>query len=199
MMATVEQWITSHGYVGLFLLLVVGMPGVPVPMETLLTFSGFLIYKGDFGWGAALAWAGAGGVCGITLSYVLGSTCGWWLIHKVSRRLRITEDHFEKVQRWFDRYGRWTLVFGYFIPGFRHAIGYVSGMTRMRYRNFALFAYTGSALWGASFMLLGYLLGPAWQDARGWVSQGHAVLLWVLGTLVGLSPIAWFLWRLRRS
>lgn len=40
----VFSWITQHGYPAIFGLLVLGIIGLPVPDETLLTFVGYLIY-----------------------------------------------------------------------------------------------------------------------------------------------------------
>ena len=39
------QWITQHGYAGIFSLLIFGIVGLPVPDEWLLTFSGYLVFK----------------------------------------------------------------------------------------------------------------------------------------------------------
>ena len=40
-------WITQYGYFAIFLLLVCGIVGLPVPDETLLTFAGYLVFKGN--------------------------------------------------------------------------------------------------------------------------------------------------------
>jgi membrane protein DedA with SNARE-associated domain len=40
-------WITHYGYVAIFLLLMFGIVGLPVPDEALLTFVGYLSFKGD--------------------------------------------------------------------------------------------------------------------------------------------------------
>ena len=49
---TLEQqvlaWIAQYGYLAIFCLLVFGIVGLPVPDETLLTFTGYLVFKGHF-------------------------------------------------------------------------------------------------------------------------------------------------------
>lgn len=40
-------WITHYGYVAIFVLLMLGIVGLPVPDEALLTFVGYLSFKGD--------------------------------------------------------------------------------------------------------------------------------------------------------
>ena len=39
-------WIAQYGYLAIFCLLMFGIVGLPVPDETLLTFTGYLVYKG---------------------------------------------------------------------------------------------------------------------------------------------------------
>src|SRR3954452_2569042 len=97
----VIAWISQYGYLAIFTLLVLGIVGLPVPDETLLTFTGYLVYTGHLS--LPLAWlsAFAGSACAITLSYVLGRTFALKLIHRYARCLRITEEHIEKAHRSF--------------------------------------------------------------------------------------------------
>ncbi len=39
------HWIKAYGYVGLFTSLMLGMFGLPVPDESILTFAGYLVFK----------------------------------------------------------------------------------------------------------------------------------------------------------
>ena len=159
----VLAWITQYGYVAIFFLLILGIVGLPVPDETLLTFSGYLIFKGQFVLPFAFLAAFAGSACGITLSYWLGRTFGMALIHRYGRYVRITEDHVRKAHAWFERVGHWGLTFGYFVPGVRHLTAYAAGMSDVRPPQFAVFAYSGGLLWVSAFLGLGYFLGERWQ------------------------------------
>src|SRR6266496_2169533 len=151
----VLAWIAQYGYVAIFSLLVLGIVGLPVPDETLLTFTGYLVFQGHLSLPLAFLSGFAGSACGITLSYVLGRTFGLKLIHRYGRYLRITEDHVEKAHAWFRRAGHWSLTFGYFIPGVRHFTAYAAGMSDVEPHQFGLFAYSGAALWAATFISLG--------------------------------------------
>jgi membrane protein DedA with SNARE-associated domain len=42
----VLAWIAQYGYLAIFSLLVLGIVGLPVPDETLLTFTGYLVFRG---------------------------------------------------------------------------------------------------------------------------------------------------------
>ena len=41
----VLDWISHYGYPAIFCLLMLGIVGLPVPDETLLTFTGYLIFS----------------------------------------------------------------------------------------------------------------------------------------------------------
>src|SRR5215467_2554880 len=101
----VLAWITQYGYVAIFSLLVLGIVGLPVPDETLLTFTGYLVFKGHLSLPLAFAAALGGSSCGISISYWLGRTFGLKLIHRYGRYLRIREDHLAKAHAWFERAG----------------------------------------------------------------------------------------------
>src|SRR5512133_1564689 len=147
----VIAWITQYGYLAIFLLLVTGIVGLPVPDETLLTFTGYLIFKGHLSLPLAFATAFAGSASGMTISYTLGRTFGLALVHRYGKYLRITEAHINKAHAWFERVGHWGLTFGYFIPGVRHFTAYAAGMTEVSSHHFALYAYSGGLLWVSTF------------------------------------------------
>ena len=189
----VLAWITQYGYVAIFCLLILGIVGLPVPDETLLTFSGYLIYKGTFGIPGAFAAAFFGSACGITVSFWLGRTFGMKLIHRYGRYVRITEDHIQKAHSWFERVGHWGLTFGYFVPGVRHLTAYAAGMSEVAPHQFAVFAYSGAILWVSAFLSLGYFLGERWQAVE---KNIHSYLVWITlaGAIVLASFLAWRKW-----
>jgi len=194
-MGQIETWIGQYGYAAIFFMLVLGIVGLPVPDETLLTFSGFLVFQGRLRLPLAYGSALAGSLCGITLSYVLGRTFGLGLIHRYGRYLRITEDHVQKAHTWFRRVGHWGLTFGYFVPGVRHLTAYAAGMSDLEPRQFALFAYPGGAAWVATFIGLGYFLGDRWQTVEGNIH--HYLLLATVLAIIALA--AWLVWRKRKA
>jgi membrane protein DedA with SNARE-associated domain len=184
-------WITEYGYAAIVALLMLGIVGLPVPDETLLTFTGYLVFRGTFRLPLAFAAAFAGSACGITVSYSLGRIFGLKLIHRYGRYVRIREDHVEKAHAWFRKAGHWSLTFGYFIPGVRHLTAYAAGMSALEAPQFALFAYLGACLWVSAFLSLGYFLGDRWESVEHNI---HHYLVYL--TLAGVIALAgYFVWR----
>jgi membrane protein DedA with SNARE-associated domain len=193
-MELVQHWIGQYGYFGIFGLLVLGIVGLPVPDETLLTLVGYLLSRGKLHFAPAMTAALLGSACGITLSYLLGRTTGYYLLHRYGPRVHVTQDKLDRVHAWFKRFGGLTLTFGYYVPGVRHLTAYVAGTSKLEYPVFAAFGYTGAVLWTATFISLGYFLGEHWSEA---LSHEHNMALIVCGLALG-GALLWWLRRLRR-
>ena len=192
----VFQLISQYGLIALFFLLVLGIVGLPVPDETLLTFCGYLVYKGNFHYLPTVLVAFAGSVCGITTSYIIGRTGGLYLVHKYGRYVHLTQARLDTVHQWFERMGRWTLFFGYFMPGVRHFTAVVAGSSELEPHVFALFAYTGGFLWVLTFISLGYFLGEQWSHIT---EEIHTVLLGITGAIVAAAIVYWLIRRRKRK
>lgn len=190
-MELVHHWITQYGYVAIFSLLVLGIVGLPVPDETLLTFAGYLVYQGRLQILPTFLAALLGSMCGISVSYLLGYTAGYHLIKKYGRWIHITPDRLNYAHEWFERLGKFALTFGYYIPGVRHLTAYVAGASKLEFPVFAAFGYGGAVLWTTTFIVLGYVLGERWERIAGEVH--HAVL--VAGSVIGGLAIVYLLWK----
>lgn len=184
------EYLTHYGPIVLFLAQVLGIVGLPIPDELLMTVAGALVRRGDMSGTATLAAALAGSSSGITVSYVLGRTVGSAALH---RWLHVPDEAFGRAQRWFDRFGHWLLTFGYFIPGVRHLTAIAAGSAPLSYGHFARAAYPGAVLWCCVFVGLGYWAGD--EGARivsalhGHVRIGVAVA----ATLVGaFFAVRWY-------
>jgi membrane protein DedA with SNARE-associated domain len=194
----VLHWIAQYGYAALFCLLMLGIVGLPVPDETLLTFTGYLIYSHQLRPAPAAATVLAGTICGITLSYALGRTFGLALIHRFGKYVHLTEQRLAKAHMFFERAGHWSLTFGYFIPGVRHLTAYAAGVSCLEPHRFALFAYTGAFLWAGVFLTLGYFLGERWQAVSAQIHRHLTIACLAAAALIALY-LVWRKWRAKQS
>ncbi|HEY1756765.1 MAG TPA: DedA family protein [Bryobacteraceae bacterium] len=184
-----EHWISAYGYPAIFLMLVLGILGLPIPDETILAFCGYLIFKGTLHGVPAYLSALAGSWCGISLSYTIGRTLGTTAVSRYGKRLHLTEDRLARVHQWFDRVGHWALAIGYFIAGVRHLTAIVAGMSGLEFSSFALYAWSGGAIWALTFILLGYFLGDQWKTIEEIVHRdlGYASLALIAVVAVALG------------
>ena len=145
------EWITRYGYAGIFLLLMLGIVGLPVPDETLLTFVGYLAFKGKLALLPSVTAAFLGSSTGISLSYGVGRVAGSRVVTKLSPLLHLSAEHIEKGRVWFQRWGKWALIIAYFVPGVRHLVALLAGASSLPLHIFAPFAYCGALVRDADF------------------------------------------------
>ena len=191
MESQIIAWITQYGYLAIFVLLIFGIVGLPVPDETLLTFTGYLIYRRELSMPVAFAAAVAGSASGMTISYALGRSFGLALLHRFGKHVHLTPERLARAHAWFERIGHWALTVGYFIPGVRHLTAYAAGMTEVAPHQFALFAYSGTVLWVTAFLSLGYFLGERWKVVELHVERYLVGLSIALAVLLG----GYWIWR----
>lgn len=182
-------WLTQYKALALFLLLALGIVGLPIPDETLMTFAGILIAKGYLEIVPTLCAAYSGSIAGISLSYFIGRTAGSYLLNRYGRYLGLTEKKINKAHVWFEKIGKWTLLVGYFIPGIRHLTGYVAGATELRFSQFAIFAYTGAFIWASLFLMLGYFSSQHWERVVAFTIDNieHIVILLLMVLLISVG------------
>jgi membrane protein DedA with SNARE-associated domain len=170
------DWLVRYGAPLLFFAQVLGIVGVPIPDELLLTVAGALVAKGLMSGPWTLVAAIAGCLAGITVSYAIGRTIGITILR---RRFERHGPVIDRAQAWFRRFGGWLLTFGYFIPGVRHVTAISAGSGCLDYREFAAYAYPGGALWCLVFLSLGYFAGDRSRELLD-AARSHSALAAIL-------------------
>jgi membrane protein DedA with SNARE-associated domain len=186
-MSWFENLIGQYGYVAIFLLLAAGIVGPLIPDETILVLAGVLIHKGTLSPIPTAVCACAGSLCGITVSYELGRRGVVYALRKLAG------PHMARAHMWFEKYGRWTLFFGYFVVGVRHFTALIAGSTELAYREFAAFAYPGGVLWVLTFLSIGYFVGDQWSRLERVINYGALIAAGV----VLLCGLLW--WKFKKA
>jgi membrane protein DedA with SNARE-associated domain len=163
-METGMHWIDRYGYGAIFALMMLGIVGLPISDETILIFVGYLSFKGTLQLEPAMAIAFLGSASGISLSYAIGRFIGLPAFLKFGHLIHLRPEHLAETQRWVERWGKYSLLVAYFIPGIRHLAAVVLGASLLPPTVFARFAYTGALVWSTSFIGLGYLVGEEWNQ-----------------------------------
>lgn len=184
MLDALVAWLLQYKSMALFFLLALGIVGLPIPDETLMTFAGALVAKGHLEMVPTIIAAYAGSLFGISLSYFIGRTAGSYLVKKYGSRFGLTQDRIDRVHRWFEKIGKWTLLVGYFIPGVRHLTGYVAGTTELSFFQFAVFAYLGALLWCSLFLALGYSSSQHWEHLLAFLIDNIENLILLIGMVI---------------
>jgi membrane protein DedA with SNARE-associated domain len=191
---------TSHlvregGLPVIFALMAISSACIPIPSEVVMLFAGFAV--ADPGQSASHHHLT---IVGVVLIGLLGTMVGSWVSYAVGRggRLELLERHGGKVHmgpaqidradRWFQRYGEATVLFGRMIPLLRAFISLPAGIAKMPLGRFTLFSLIGAIPWTVGLALAGHALGSDWTSVRkAFEYVDYAVLaLIVLGIVYAL-------------
>lgn len=186
------RFVTDYGYIGLFFALVFGIVGLPLPDELLMMFSGFLVSKGELRYATTVLVALSGSMIGMSLSYFIGYRYGMPVLQKHGRKFYLTPEKLEKAEQWFQRFGKWTVTFGYFFPGIRHVTALFAGISKWSYGTFLLYALPGGVIWVFTFIPLGIHLQEDWRTVA------EVVRKFTWGIVIGVAILALVGWRIQR-
>ncbi|MFC5648226.1 DedA family protein [Paenibacillus solisilvae] len=163
-MEWIHRLFEHHGYLVLFLGLFSESLAAPFPGELAMAYSGYLAFLDQFQLAFVILSAFLGAAVGTTVTYFIGYKLGTPFFAKYGKFILLSPARMNKITVWFEKYGDKILLISYFIPGFRHFTGYVSGIIRIRFRTFLIFNHTGALLWVAAYVLLGRLLGQRFES-----------------------------------
>ncbi|WP_227939925.1 DedA family protein [Alkalihalobacillus deserti] len=191
-MELLKHLIFEYGYWGIFLALVGGIVGLPVPDEILLVTIGYYAYLGRVDIYTALVSSYLGSIIGITISYLLGTKLGLPFLLNYGEKIRLTPTRVHKAQQLFFKHGKWLLVIGYFIPGVRHLTGYLAGIARMPLRTFMIYSYVGALFWVTLFVVTGYELGIKWYYLKQSFETYKIIIYFSVSVLLSIVALLFF-------
>lgn len=194
-MAEITFYLTQYGYIAMYLLLALGIIGVPVPDETLIVTFGGMTAQGHFNFAGALTVTFLGSMTGMMISYLLGRLVGKPLLHRYGKWVRITSKRLESTEVWFKRYGSISIVFGYFVPGLRHLSSYMAGVSKLPVKYYLIYAASGALLWCTTFMLIGHAVGYHWNEIATLMRHSTLRIGLMVGVVMLLSAAGVVWWK----
>lgn len=187
-------WLTHQGYWALFLGMAAESAAIPLPSEVILPFGGYLVAIHRLTLVGALVAAVAGGVLGGVVLYAVGLYGGRPFLERYGRYILIRRDHMEAADRWFERYGAWSVFIGRLLPVVRTYISLPAGVGRMSFGPFVLYSFLGSLPWTLVLILVGRALGSHWHDLGHSLNKVYAALAVFLVVAAAL-----WLWRRKKA
>jgi membrane protein DedA with SNARE-associated domain len=190
----VRSLFDTLGWAGVVLAMVIESACIPLPSEVIMPLAGWmLVAEHHLGWqGILLAsfWGAIGNLIGSTIAYAVGAWGGRPLIERYGRYILITRKDLNRADEWFSKRGEITTFVSRLLPVIRTFISFPAGVARMNYVRFATFSFAGAFLWCIPLTIIGYQLGPKWDDFR----QKARFLDYPIVAIV-LALIAWYVWH----
>jgi membrane protein DedA with SNARE-associated domain len=175
----VGHLLRQFGMAAAYGLLYLEESGVPMPMPGDV----FVMYVGHHAGHGLLTWLAAW--LGLITVIALGASNLYWISqrwgrsfveHRLAKVLHLTPARIDRAERWFGRYGVWTLVLGRHIPGLRVPLTVAAGIFRVSYRVFIASVAISTAVWAGFFMMLGAVFGGRIGHLLALHREGYVIL-----------------------
>ena len=190
---------TVHGYLAVFVVLLVSGFGVPIPEDISLVAGGII---------AGLGYADVRVMCAVGLAGVLIGDMTVFLIgrHFGTRAMRLrwvahllTPRRYAQVQEKFERYGNRLMFVARFLPGLRTAVFLSAGMSqRVSFARFIALDGLAAMISVPVWIGLGYYGAENREWLLAWIHRRQgaiAIAVVVVVTIVGC--LIWYRGRLR--
>jgi len=185
------DWVTETiGYYGLFAvfgLMLLESMGILIPSEAISPFAGYLVSEGRIGFLGAVSAGVLGNLAGSWIAYLIGLWGGRELWFHYGRYVGVRRHHLVLAEKWFDKYGEFTVFISRCLPVVRTFISFPAGTARMNFAKFTFYTFLGCVPWVFALTYLGYLLGENWEMIGDYLHYlDYAVTLGVLAGAVYL-------------
>lgn len=181
------------GVVGIGLGVFLNGLGIPGLSEVLVPLGGIAVHQGRLSLAVLLAVTFTAQLGGYLVAYWIARKGGVPIIERYGKYVLISSHELEATERAFDRYGRWVVLVGGFIPGIQGFIGYAAGLAKMNIPTFLLAAFVGKLVWIGGLVYLGVILGDNLELIDRAIKQTGIV---VLAVVLGLGAL--YIWKKRR-
>ncbi len=192
-----EELILAVGLIGLFAIIFAEsglLIGFFLPGDSLLLTAGVLsaAHPDQFPIWLVCAVCFVAAVTGDAVGYWFGKQYGRRLYERPDSRLLQEAPSASRRRSSTSKHGGKTIVIARFLPFVRTFAPIVAGAAHMNYRRFAVYNFTGAALWAIGVTMAGYLLGS--------IIPAEVLDRWlyiIIAVVIGLSvlPTAMHIYR----
>jgi membrane protein DedA with SNARE-associated domain len=169
-----DGFVSSSGYVAIFLLSVLQSCCVPTSSELTLGFAGVLAFEGKLSLPGVIAAGAAGEVVGALIAWIIGRTWGRAFVDRFGRYLLLTHRDLDRAEAWYDRHDRWGVFGSRLLPFIRNFVALPAGVAEVPIVRFGLLTAAGSLIWDGAMALIGYEVGSSWKSVmHGFSDAGY--------------------------
>ena len=162
------QWIfellSEYLYLGVFFAALLETIIPPIPTMAVFPTAGYIASQNNLGILEVIALGIVGGLgasIGSTVIYLIALKLGRSALLRYLKRVKVSEQKLERVEKWFQKYGDKAVLFGRMIPVFREMISVPAGLLKMRMKKFLVYTILGSCGWSMTMVMVGYFFGIA--------------------------------------
>lgn len=156
---TIAPYLSTFGYLIIFISLFLGIVGIPAPEESLLVLIGMLCIHSDLSLGFSIFSAFSGTLVGMIVAYFFGRQINPSIFQKYGVFVGLTEERWMKVQENYRKRVKRTIILGLYLPGIRQINPYFAGFARVKFHTYLICSVIGSLIWTIPYMIGSYYVG----------------------------------------
>jgi membrane protein DedA with SNARE-associated domain/membrane-associated phospholipid phosphatase len=180
-----------HGYIVLFITLLLEVLALPVPGATLLTYAGYLVSQGELSLIGCMVFGLLGSIAGFLISHWIGRKLGLPFFRKYGARFKLGEEQIEKASKFLDKHGNKFFIIAFFLPGLRHIACYFSGIVNLKSKSFYASVIFGAFLWVTVHISFGAFLGPSIHKFEPVIKRS----IWIICIVLVIIGILYLLFK----
>jgi membrane-associated protein len=193
-MPDVAELIGHWGYAAIFVVVILGNVGVPLPEETVLAVAGYLVWRGDMRLSVVLVVGIVSAVAGDNLGYWLGRRFGRKALRRYAQWVLGHPERLASMEDFLARRGPFAVFIARFVPGVRFTAGPLAGALGMHVGPFLAANVLGAVVYVpvavAAGYGIGYGLGEYVEQLQRMVGHLERIIL-VLAVAGALAVIGW--------
>jgi len=183
-----------YGLPLLFVILLVGCAGIPLPSSFLLMAAGSFVAQDELSLWPVLGLAATGAILGDNIGYALGRWGGRRMFTRFPKLF--AKDRLRRTESWLKRWGGSGIFFSrWLLTPLGPVVNITSGLTHYSWPRFLLYCVSGEALWVIIYVLLGRFFSGQVQA----MSEFFGDFTWVIIGLLVVSALGWSLFNFFRS
>jgi membrane protein DedA with SNARE-associated domain len=190
---TSSSFISSGGYLAIFVLCVAQSCCIPTSSELTMGLAGALAASGKFNLAGVIAVGTAGETVGAYIAWFVGRTGGRGLVERYGRFVLLTRTDLDRAEAWYGRHERSGVFVGRLLPVIRSFVALVAGAAEVPLVPFGVFTFLGSLVWLGAMAGIGYGVGSTYHKVTHVFSDAGYVLGVVAVVLIAFG----FVHRLR--
>jgi membrane protein DedA with SNARE-associated domain len=189
------SFVENHGYVLLFLWVLVEQSAIPLPSIPLLLAAGALIRGGRLYGSVALACCIAAALIADTVWFQLGLRRGRRILSLLCRLSLSPDSCVRQTENAFLKYRMKSLLISKFIPGLNAVAAPLAGNSKSSFGRFLLFDAAGAALWSGCYIALGFLFSTQLEMLLAYASAMGSGLFLLVAALFALWIVRKYIQR----
>ena len=188
------HFVSSSGYLAVFVLSVLQSCCVPTSSELTLGFAGVLAAEGKLSLPGVIVAGVAGELLGAYLGWAIGYYGGRAFVERYGRYVLMSTHDLDRAEAWYTRHERFGVFGSRLLPVIRNFVAVPAGVAEVPLVRFGVLTFLGSLVWDTAMALIGYGIGGSWKS----VMKGFSDAGYLLGLLV-VAAVVVFVWHRWRS